>query len=384
MKFSSHSLHSSVLQSTAHAGEIRARLQAIADNERTVVARAATTGAEPTIEIPLTTVSVQCSFDSFIHIRFQGQPAGSVTQLIVDSGNSTLIVPSWDDIKDLPGYTVLGDGQEPFGFPAKIVKGPIEIPTTGGGVYTLEDCVFYACTGAPPGSQPTANFGAGRIVPWSADGSNTPPNLGVTIQAPLSYGTQYPFAEILFAPAATVGLGQSTPTVAPSSTLVLSQARPAGYSMLDIIPNLPWMALVPKNLSINGALTDWPGIAAAPIAMIDTGGGPVFLSDPNGYVYPKSWPQATTCPSWTSSSKDCNCVSAPITFELTNPSQSASYKFTVDTSHVPPTVQGLTLVMCRIAYYMFCEQGMNIGGISALFNRILIDYSTGQVGFKPI
>ena len=153
--------------------------------------------------------------------------------------------------------------------------------------------------------------------------------------------------------------------------------------MLDIIPNLPWMAPVPKNLSINGALTDWPGIAAVPIAMIDTGGGPVFLSDPNGYVYRKSWPQATTCPSWTSSSKDCNCVEHPITFELTNPSQSASYKFSVDTSHLPPTVQGLTLVMCRIAYYMFCEQGINTGGVSAAFNRILIDYSTGQVGFKP-
>jgi hypothetical protein len=31
---------------------------------------------------------------------------------------------------------------------------------------------------------------------------------------------------------------------------------------------------------------------------------------------------------------------------------------------------------------MMGQQGMNIGGISALFNSILIDYSVNKVGFK--
>jgi hypothetical protein len=29
------------------------------------------------------------------------------------------------------------------------------------------------------------------------------------------------------------------------------------------------------------------------------------------------------------------------------------------------------------------NDGMNIGGLSALFNYILVDYAGGRVGFKP-
>lgn len=128
-----HSLHPSVLGSAADAAEVRAKLQAIAAGEHPLAGRIEIRSTEAAIAIPLTTVSIDNSFDALIDIRFKGQPAGVTTPLKVDSGNSTLVVPSWDDIKSLPGYTVLGDGQEPFGCPAKIVKGPIEIPTTGGG-----------------------------------------------------------------------------------------------------------------------------------------------------------------------------------------------------------------------------------------------------------
>jgi hypothetical protein len=30
------------------------------------------------------------------------------------------------------------------------------------------------------------------------------------------------------------------------------------------------------------------------------------------------------------------------------------------------------------------QQGMNVGGITALFNRILIDYTGTRVGLKPV
>jgi len=44
---------------------------------------------------------------------------------------------------------------------------------------------------------------------------------------------------------------------------------------------------------------------------------------------------------------------------------------------------GLTLVMCKVNDYMMGKQGMNIGGLSALFNTILIDYGHAKVGLKP-
>jgi hypothetical protein len=151
--------------------------------------------------------------------------------------------------------------------------------------------------------------------------------------------------------------------------------------MFDIIPNLEWMSLTAKALSIGAARTLWPGTVSSPIAMIDTGGGPVFLSDPNGYVYSTQWPDPEANPAWTSDSVNCQSTSDVIALELGDKNGSISYK--IDTSVLPPSVQGLTLVMCKLNSYMMGQQGMNIGGISALANDILVDYQRCQVGLKP-
>ena len=143
------------------------------------------------------------------------------------------------------------------------------------------------------------------------------------------------------------------------------------------------MSLIPKSLTIGTVATQWPGAVTSPIAMVDTGGGPVFLSDPNGYVYNASWPLPATCPMWTSTSESCVCVSDDVTLELVASDQSTSIKYTIHTSDLPPSVQGLTMVMCKVNRYMMGQQGMNIGGISALFNSILIDYANAKVGLKP-
>ena len=42
--------------------------------------------------------------------------------------------------------------------------------------------------------------------------------------------------------------------------------------------------------------------------------------------------------------------------------------------HTRVAVQGLTGVMCELNGYMMGQEGMNIGGITALFNRILKTY----------
>ena len=207
--------------------------------------------------------------------------------------------------------------------------------------------------------------------------------LGVTLQAPLSYNSQYPYAEFNYAATANLLASGDTMKVAHESQLILSQSLPSGYSLFNTLENLEWMSLIPKSLAVGNTATPWPGDVLSPIAVIDTGGGPLFLSDPNGYVYGSAWPHPATCPTWASSSEQCNCISDNLTIELSGADHSSSYKYKIHTSDLPASVQGLTEVMCKKMWYMMDQQGMNIGGVSAIFNNILIDYANSQVGLKP-
>jgi hypothetical protein len=294
-----------------------------------------------------------------------------------------MIIPNGEDLVGVPGYRILGTATEPWGCPANVVQGPFQIVTQGGSTYEVQDCVFYACTGTNPSGERTANFGAGRVIPWSANGWNVPPGLNVILQSPLSYDTSHPYAEFVYAPAETMFALSGALRVDDSSLLILHASMPSGYTLLDIIQNLEWMSVVPQSLAIGGQITGWPGSVPSPIAMIDTGGGPVFLSDPDGYIYDKSWPDAVTCPTWASSSQNCNCVSDSLTLGLVASDGSPSYSYTIDTSAMPPSVQGLTGVLCQVNAFMMGQQGMNVGGITALFNRVLVCYQGTQVGFAP-
>jgi hypothetical protein len=115
--------------------------------------------------------------------------------------------------------------------------------------------------------------------------------------------------------------------------------------------------------------------------MIDTGGGPVFLSDPDDLLRDADWPNAApeAIPAyWTNS---CKGISDDLAFSLGDGNHFVS--FSIATKTLPPLVQGLTLVMCDDCHYMFGADGMNIGGLTALFYSILIDYKNAQIGFKP-
>jgi hypothetical protein len=143
MQFSPHSLHPPITLSDAHKNEVRLKVQSFVDDLRKrMLGAVPLAAAVQQVTIPLTTVSLAENFDAYINVQFRGKASGSLTPLIVDSGNSNLIVPSWEAIEGLPGYTVLGEAQEPWGSPAKVVRGPIEIPTTNGGIYSLENVLF--------------------------------------------------------------------------------------------------------------------------------------------------------------------------------------------------------------------------------------------------
>jgi hypothetical protein len=379
MHYSAPTLHAPVLTLQSHKDLLGGELLSIVTKRRPApLSRIAAPAA--LLDIPLTTVSLDKNFDAYINISFRGAPANFSVPLVVDSGNFSLIVPDYEDIAGLANFSrdyavVATNVIEPWGCPASILQGPIEIPTQDGSVYEISNCLFYACTGANPAGDRTANFGTGCISPWYQQGN-------VTIKSPLSFDATYPYAEFNYAAANQIFAVGTQPNIAQGSSLTLYRAMPQGYQTFDIIKNLMWMSLIPRSLSVGGIETAWPGtVASPPIAMVDTGGGPVFLSDPNGYLYKANWPDPVPPPWWTSpGSVSCESTKDDIAIGLGDDRNSFSYR--IDTSALPASVQGLTLVMCEMCEYMMGNQGMNIGGISALFNKILIDYVSGKVGFK--
>jgi hypothetical protein len=380
MIFSPHSLHPPMRLTDQDKANVRGTVEAHVNLLRQrLPAAQPSSPAGDTVTIQLTTVSAQGNFDAYINIHFGAGASAVAVTLLVDSGNSTLIIPEWEQIQSLPGYTVLGHATEPWGCPANVVKGPVQIATAAGDIHTIANCVFYACTANNSLGHRTANFGCSRITPWSASGWNTPLP-GITMQAPLSYDTSYRYAEFDYIPAESLFAGLLSPFVNHESNLILHQSLPAGYAMLGTIPDKAWMSVVPKGLTVGTTVTGWPGTVSSPIAMVDTGGGPLFLSDPNGYVCNTTWPDPATCPAWASTSTKCNCISGSVSVALGVGAETFSY--TIDESALPSSAQGLTAVMCELNAFMMGQQGMNIGGLSALFNSILIDFVGSRVGFK--
>jgi len=337
-------------------------------------------GPTEELRIPIDSVSKDGNFDAYVHVGLVGG-GGQNIKLLVDSGNSTLILPHFEAISQLENFNkdyhveVCGV-KEPWGALANIVKGPIVLPRQGG-TYTIPDCRFYACTSLNDDKEYTANFGIGCVTPWSAGDSHN-------LQSPLSYSPDYTLAQIDYAPADQVLTSGARPLVASRSNITLCKAKPLGFpTMLQILPETCWMSLRPESLDIGGKGTPWPGTRKpTSIAMIDTGGGPVFLSDPENYLLNTSWPNAVSekPPDWPGLPTNSEAISDDLAFALSDGGQ--PIPFAILTKALPAVVQGLTLVMCENNPYMRNRDGMNIGGLTALFYSILIDYKNAKVGFR--
>jgi hypothetical protein len=401
-----HSLHSPITTDPEQIATLNAAFsRALAIRSSALAAPAVASGvrvavpavpavAPSSVEIAMLTATAASYFDSYLFVRFKG---GQLVQLLVDSGNTCLIMPCLDDLQSLPNfrddYKVLAssDGAgpltEPWGQAAVLVKGPIEIDTGkgDGSVVTIPDCVFYVCKSSR--DQGTANFGLGVIATWQQVA-------GEEVRSPLAYNTGYNFVEIDLADA-PAGVGGGT-SVTEDSRLRLYKAKPSGYRMMKIISNnneyksnnLPWMALRPLSLSIDGKATGWPSGPDAPIAMIDTGGTQPYLSDPSGKTYTAmSTSAGGTLPDWVSDpgtpSTMCSATSSVIGVELGD--DTSSYAYAIDLSTLPATDRATSLVVCTNCGYMRDQPGINIGGLSMLFNSLLIDISSKTVGLmkKP-
>ncbi len=373
MPFPRARLHPPVLTSPGQRAETEQRLLA---------ARAAAphpydlrVGPQESYEISLSTVSRKNLFDALIYIRLDG--AEKEVGLVVDTGNDCLVLPCGTPVPEAGYVLEEKDDREPFSWSqADRYRGAIHIGAVGGGVFTIDDCVFWVCTDP---DHSNANFGAGCHVAWRQTQS------GADILPPLACAPDYPFAEFAYASAEAVLSSTSDVKLNGDSILRLSSQPPAGYALFDILKDAYWMALRPKSLRIGGTLTEWPSNEdTPPIAMIDTGGGAMFLSDRSGALAQIVPGQAAENPDWTleDGSASCRSMSDPITLELGTDGSQETFAYTLDTSGLPAAVRGLTLTDCRVAKYMYGSAGLNIGGVSALVLSILVDYASRRVGLK--
>ena len=253
------SLHAPVLQTQAQKDLVRDKLFALAEQRRQrAVPAAPLAAAGVPLKIPLDHVSLQGNFDASVTINFAGGDDKSALSLMVDSGNSSLIIPDYDALAALPdfdkNYTIVkGNTQEPWRCPANVVCGPITFSIDPNTTYTIPKCVFYACTRPNEDGERTTNFGIGRVKPWSVGNDDA-------VQSPLSYSPDYGFVEFDYAPASQVVAAGDVPHVDDGSYLTFYRAKPDVYeTMFAIVESSPWMALRPKALSIGGTLTKWPG-----------------------------------------------------------------------------------------------------------------------------
>jgi len=148
MHFSQSKLHQGVLQTKAQKEKAHHDASLLMQKRKeSLHGKKTSLATTEMISITLTAVTMQGNFDAYINIQFQGADPITEIQMVVDTGNSMLIIPYWETIQHLSGYNVLGQANEPWGCPANVVQGPILIPTATGDVLTLNDCIFYACTG---------------------------------------------------------------------------------------------------------------------------------------------------------------------------------------------------------------------------------------------
>jgi hypothetical protein len=114
MSYSAPRLHFFVLRLAEHRNRVAFEMTAIADARmRDALSGAILPASAPSIIIPLTTVSLQTNFNAKIHVIYPGSREAAA-ELTVDSGNTSLIVPSYAAIAKLENfataYQVLATG----------------------------------------------------------------------------------------------------------------------------------------------------------------------------------------------------------------------------------------------------------------------------------
>ena len=252
------------------------------------------------------------NYTSTIYIEYFKSGSNNWVQtdqpMIFDTGSVFLILPYFSNL-DPEKYQVVEDNiKEPWGCPAKIVKGPIRLGKT----IKITDCYFIACTDV--NTNGTRTHICGSSVGSRSDYTGaTSPIMQVCQQLKRS------FFEVV--------INEKSPT--SKSQIKFSTNKPAIYNQktvggpFPIIKKINLTAIAIQGLYIDDAkpMARWDHDPTIPyIGLLDTGGGPIMINDDvngslknNGFNEP-----STNCPSWSTLIPYSECFKDQVTVQITS------------------------------------------------------------------
>src|ERR1700743_2327607 len=99
MHFSKAKLHQTVFQTEEQKTKAIRDSALLMQKRQARVRELKTPLATPgMVSVTLTAVTKEGNFDAYINIEFPGAAAGTEVQILVDTGNSMLIIPQWESI----------------------------------------------------------------------------------------------------------------------------------------------------------------------------------------------------------------------------------------------------------------------------------------------
>ncbi len=243
------------------------------------------------------------NYDSFISVEYHkgGNWTPTMKTMVFDTGSDALILPDFT-LLDATKYTVIADNiYEPWGCPAKILKGPIRLGMT----MEIPECQFVACT-APNSSGNRTGICGASIGLRDTDG---PYPRSPIVQ--LCRQLKRPFCEIVI----------NTSNL--NSQVSFFSNKPSSYSQKNVggpfpmIPNIPWTAIAIEGIKVDGNSTEWQVSSANEhIGLLDTGGGPVMINDDPQQSLVSAFKKTSNCPGWVSPSSGAKCFSDQITVNI--------------------------------------------------------------------
>ena len=341
------------------------------------------------------------NYDSFISVEYRkgGEWVPTTETMLFDTGSVALILPYYKNLDATKYRTIKDNITEPWGCPAKILKGPIRL-----GGMEIPECQFIACTGPNTYKRRTHICGA------SISSRNEPYVYPSSPIVQVCKKLKRPFFEVVI----------NTSNL--KSQVSFFSNKPPSYSQKNvggpfpIIPNENWTAIAIEGIKVDG--TKWQKLpqgcpagepdcgcyvdnqcwgsidydeancanefidakwcmASNPankyIGLLDTGGGPIMINDDKQQSLASVFKNTTKCPGWLSSSLGAQCFSDQITVSI-------SSDFEVKYPN-----NGKTTTVLFPRKNIFTSSGeLNFGGQFFLYGcNVLYDINSQEVYLQP-
>jgi len=310
---------------------------------------------------------LQANYDNYISVEYRkgGSWTPTMETMVFDTGSNALILPDFS-LLDATKYTVIEDNiQEPWGCPAKILKGPIRL----GMSMEIPECEFVACT-APNASGNRTHICGASIGQYVISSGLYPSSPIVQLCVQL----KRPFFEIV--------INEKSTNL--NSQINFFTNKPSSYSQKNVggpfpvVPNIPWTAIAIEGIKVDGNSTKWQVSSASKhIGLLDTGGGPVMINDDPQQSLVPVFKKTSDCPGWVSPSLGAQCFSDQITVNI-SPDFEVKY---------PDNGKTTTVLFSHPGTFTSWGEyvvSLNFGGPFFLYAcNMLIDTKQGEVYLQP-